>query len=309
MTDARRRSGWIVAAAAALWLGATAPGTAQETASIDETRPVDGDVSVEVETVTRTVRVTGGDRDELRVRGRYYPEHEEFVLEGDRGSMRIELEPRDDHDLPEDLDFGELTVELPRGASLDLQGVNGGMTVRNVDGSVRIESVNGGVTYEGGARSVQAETVNGPVRVDAPRARDVSAGSVSGGVELGVSGGHVSAQTVSGDVAIRASGPVERVRAEAVSGDIEFRGRPASSASLSFQAHSGDVVLHLPSDLAARLEASTFSGEIESAFGGEPRKESRWTPETSFRHAVGSDGARISAETFSGDVRFLRAGG
>lgn len=309
MRDAMRRSGWIAAAAAALSLGAAAPGTAQEATTIDETRPVDGDVAVEVETVTRTVRVTGGDRDELRVRGSYYPEHEEFVLEGDRGSMRIELEPRHHGDMPEDLDYGELTIELPRGASLELEGVNGAATVRDVDGTVRIESVNGGVTYEGGARSVQAETVNGAVRVDAPRARSVSGGSVNGGVDLTVAGGNVSAETVSGDVAIRAGDPVETVRAEAVSGDIEFRGRPAASASLSFEAHSGDVVLHLPPDLGARLEAATFSGEIESAFGGEPRKESRWTPETSFRHAVGSGDARISAETFSGDVRFLRNGG
>ena len=308
MDEWTRRIRGIALAAAALTLAAPNAAAAQDAGarSIDETRPAASDAAVEVETVNRTVEVTGSDRDEVRVRGRYYPEHEDFVLEGDRSSLRIELEPKDDHDMPGDLDVGTLRVELPRGASLALEGVNGGVTVRNVDGSVELESVNGPVSYEGGARSVEAEAVNGAVSVRAPRARNVSAGSVNGGVELTVDGGHVSAETVSGDVTIRASGTVDRVRAEAVSGDIEFRGRPTTEAMLSFEAHSGDVVLHLPGDLSARLEASTFSGDIESAFGGEPEKESRWAPGLSFRHTVGSDGARISAETFSGDVRFVK---
>lgn len=306
-----RAGAWVLAAAAALVLSVPAGADAQETTEIDETRTVASDVSVELETVNRTVRVTGGDRSELRVRGRYDPDHEEFTIEGDRSSVRIELEPTGERGhLGAGMDDpGPLTLELPRGARLEVDGVNGGITVEDVDGGVELESVNGAIRYTGGAGSVQAETVNGAVDVRAPNARNVRAGSVNGGVTLEVSGGHVLAEAVSGDVEIRATGPVERLRAEAVSGDLSFRGRPASGASFAFETHSGDVVLRLPADLSARLEASSFSGEIESAFGGTPQKEDRWTPQVSFRHTVGSGDVRISAEAFSGDVRFVREGG
>lgn len=302
---------WTLAAVAALTLATAGAARAQQAEAIDEVREVDRDVEVSVETVNRTVRVTGGDGAELRVQGTYYPDHEEFTLEGDAGSMTVTLEPTEDDWSfgDQDLDPGPLTIRLPRGASLQLEGVNGGVTVERVDGAVALESVNGGVRYTGGASRVEAETVNGPVEVTARRATTTRAGSVNGPVTLRVGGGRVEAEAVSGDVTIRADGPVGAVRAETVSGGITFRGRPAGEGELEFQTHSGDVELLLPDDLDARLEASVFSGDIESAFGGEVGEESRWTSQKSFRHTVGSGGPRISAEAFSGDVRFLKAGG
>lgn len=67
--------------------------------------------------------------------------------------------------------------------------------------------------------------------------------------------------------------------------------------------------LYRPAGLSARLEAEVFSGDIESAFGGEVTEEGRYTPSKSFEHTLGGGGATISAETFSGDVRFQREGG
>lgn len=234
---------WTLAAAlslaVALSLVAAAPAGAQEERAIDETRSVDRDVSVTAEIVNRTVRVTGTDGAELRIRGSYYPEYEEFELEGDGGSVTITLELREDEERhwDDDMEPGPLTIELPRGASLEVGDVNGSVLVSEGDGTF------------------------------------------------------------------------ERIRAQTLSGDIEFRGRPAGNGSLEFETHSGDVDLHLPADLSARLEAEVFSGDIESAFGGEPAKESRYTPSMSYEYAVGSGGALISAVTFSGDVRFLRDGG
>lgn len=305
---------WTVVAAGLL-LALAAPGSlrGQEGLSpIDESREVAGDVTVRVETLTRTVRVSGWDRDEVRVQGAFDPEREEFVFEGDRGSVDIEIDRRDEHGRwpgGETSDPGPLTVSVPRGASLEVEAVNGHLEVESVDGDVQLEAVNGNVRYAGGSDNLEAETVNGRVDVDAPGARRTRAGSVNGDVVLRLGGGFIEAEAVSGDLDIRADGPVEAVSAETVSGDVTFRGAPDGGASLDFETHSGDVEVHLPADVQARLEATTFSGRIESAFGGEPRSSSRWTSEQSFRHTVGSGDVRISAESFSGDVRFLRDGG
>lgn len=310
-----RKAGRGIAAVvggALLALTATATASAQEgLRPIDETRSVEADAAVEIDVVVRTVRVTAWDRSEVRVRGAMHPEFEELTFEAEDGGVTIELEARggDGYSHRDLGDVGPLEISVPRGASVRADLVDGQLTVEGVAGDVELETVNGSITYDGDATSVEAEAVNGRVDVSAPRSSETRGGSVSGDVVLRVAGGSVGAESVSGSVEIQADGPVQDVDAETVSGTVTFSGRPAADAALHFESHSGDVVVRLPSDLSAVLEAETFSGDVESAFGGEARSESRYTPERSFRHTVGSGGARVSAETFSGSVRFLELGG
>lgn len=310
------RGAWLAAAAAVLGLAFAHPGNAaaQEAGmrAIDETRSVAADAVVEVETVIREVRVRGWDRSEVRVQGSMLPQYEDFTFEQEGGEVRIELEPKDDVDWPRDRegpDLGALTVSVPRGASVSVEVVNGPLSVEGVSGAVELETVNGNVTYRGDARSVEAEAVNGTVDVRAPRSRETRVGSVAGNVIVRAAGGIVRAESVSGDVQVHAEGAVSEVDAETVAGDIDYRGAPAENASLAFESHSGDVTIVLPAGVNAVLEAETFSGEIESAFGGQVRRDDEYTPERSYRHTVGSGGARVTAETFSGSVSFERQGG
>lgn len=278
---------------------------------IDRSLDVARDVFVQVETLVRTVEVTGWDQNRVRVQTAIDPAYEEFSFNGDRGSVEIEIDRREDHGGWTEGQIqnpGPMRIAVPRGASLEVDVVNGSLIVRDVDGTVELESVNGDVQYSGAGERIEAETVNGRVRVEAPRGRRTRASSVNGDVLLRLGGGFVEAETVSGHLDIRAAGPVESVTAEAVAGNIDFRGAPVAGSSLSFETHSGNVSLHLPEDLEARLEATTFSGRIESAFGGEAVSASRWTSEQSFRYTVGEGNVYVSAESFSGNVRFLQRG-
>ena len=305
--------GRIGAVMAAALLALTAPASAQEgLRPIDETMSLDADGTVEIEVTMRDVRVTGWDRSEVRVRGSMDPEREEFRFEREDWGLRIELELDDEHEGYDGWsvdDLAPLEISVPRNASVEVELVSGPLTVRDVDGPVQLETVSGNVRYEGGAESVRAESVSGTIDVRAPDSRETRGGSVSGSVVLRVAGGRVAGESVSGDLEIHAEGPVREVSAESVSGAVTFTGRPASSGDLSFESHSGDLVVRLSADFGGVLEAETFSGSIESAFGGEARRDSRYTPGRSFRHTVGSGGARISAESFSGTVRFVRSGG
>ena len=303
---------WGVVMAAAL-LALSAPVEAQDgLRPIDETMSLDATGTVEIDVTMRTVRVTGWDRSEVRVRGTMDPEREEFRFEREDWGLRVELEARDEHDGYDGWSASgmePLEISVPRGAGVEVELVSGPLTVEGVDGSVQMETVSGNVRYEGGAESVRAESVSGTVDVRAPSARDTRGGSVSGSVVLRVAGGRVAGESVSGDLEIHAEGPVREVSGESVSGSVTFAGRPAASADLHFESHSGDIVVRLPADFGGVLEAETFSGSIESAFGGEARRESQYTPGKSFRHVVGSGGASISGESFSGTVRFVRSGG
>src|SRR5690606_35901216 len=98
------------------------------------------------------------------------------------------------------------------------------------------------------------------------------------------------------------------VTARSTSGDIDFAGTISGDGRYQFNSHSGELRLSLPDDVGAEFSVRTFSGELDSAFpvtlGGRNRTSSR-----SMEFTLGAGGARITAETFSGDVTLRRAGG
>lgn len=309
---AGRRRG-VTGVALALALAATAgtarPAGAQQAETLDETRRVTRDVSVEIDVPVRHVRVRGWDREELRVRGEYVPRREEFEIEGGSASVEISLDMRgrrweEDVEMP-----GELEVSVPRGARLSVEVQAGAIDVEGVHGDVSLETVSGDVTYTGEASSVGLGSVSGSVTADAPGATTTRAESVSGDVRVAVAGGLVDVEAVSGDVDVRASGTLTRLQVESVSGRIRVDAAPAANASFALESHSGAVELGLPADLDAVLEAGTFSGVIRNAFGQEARRTDRYTPGMELRQTVGGGSARISVETFSGGIDFSRRGG
>lgn len=130
----------------------------------------------------------------------------------------------------------------------------------------------------------------------------VSAGNVSGDIQVTGAQGDIRASSVSGDVhldRLRASS----VQANSVSGDVvvqidEFIGR----GDLSFHTVSGDVTLQLPRQLDVDLSMSTVSGGIDSDYaltiGGNGRMNRR-----SMDARIGSGGRRLDLATVSGDVK------
>ena len=117
---------------------------------------------------------------------------------------------------------------------------------------VTIESVSGDVTLSGRAGRLDIDTVSG----------DVHAPMVGSRGKL---------ESVSGDIDV-AGGPFEQMSASTVSGDLDVRGGP-SLGNMQIETMSGDVNLTLPPSTSARLDASTFSGDIDSALGQVSHRE------------------------------------
>jgi DUF4097 and DUF4098 domain-containing protein YvlB len=78
------------------------------------------------------------------------------------------------------------TVTVPAGVALDVESVNGGVTVRGVDTPGSVETVNGNIEFDGvGAHSL--ETVNGRIHANFTRpdwTGTVSLETVNGAVQL-----------------------------------------------------------------------------------------------------------------------------
>jgi DUF4097 and DUF4098 domain-containing protein YvlB len=126
---------------------------------------------------------------------------------------------------------------------------------------------------------------------------DLAAKTVSGSVQISQASGYVEAESVSGSVTISGGNGVE---ASSVSGSLHFKGRVNPSGRYELKSHSGSVTIVVPGDSAFALQASTFSGPIQSDFdikirGLEGNKKS-------INGTVGAGGPTVEASSFSGSV-------
>lgn len=167
------------------------------------------------------------------------------------------------------------------------------------DTPVTVRTVSGEIVLAGLRAGASIASVSGRITVT-DVAGDLAVRSVSGTVEAEAVDGPVSANVVSGEVTV--SGRSPRVTGHSVSGELTFDLDTVPDVSLSTV--SGDVFLRLPADASMRLDLTTMSGTLDSAFPVEGRHERRRLSGT-----IGGDvegRPSINVRTMSGDVAVLR---
>lgn len=267
---------------------------------IDTTFAFDRSGSVSLGLVSGEIRVTTGTSNEIRIvatteRGRF-----ETTLTRSRVSIEV-------RSVSGRMGETRYDVVVPPGVKVRTSAVSGDVSVRGTGGDVVASTVSGEITVEEASGIVELSSVSG--NVDARRISgraDIE--TVSGDVDVDDVNGSLATESVSGEVAIR-RGRLTALRAESVSGTISYAGVLAAQGDIRINSHSGDVYLTVPADLSANLEMETWSGDIASDFpltlqpGENVGRRNRRV-----RFTVGSGGARITAETFSGDITIRRAG-
>lgn len=195
----------------------------------------------------------------------------------------------------------EYRVSVPAGTEVDVRSVSGDIYVTAVEGETSVDSVSGEVQISDTPNLVRAKSVSGDVKVQRARSEDdLEIASVSGEVTLtDVQAEELDVSSVSGDVRMD-DVACEEGEFDSVSGNIRYTGRIAKGGRYEFKSHSGDVIITIGDDIGFELEASTFSGEIESDFA--MRVSSGDRHGQSISAVVGDGSAMIDATTFSGNV-------
>ena len=131
------------------------------------------------------------------------------TIEADMNSLRIRGE-KTDVGFFERL-FGtspseKITLKLPRQISLHTKGVNGGITVGDIDGSVDVRGVNGRVQIAGTNGSAEFKGVNGNISIGLKQlnGEGLTLGGINGNIELQVAdelNADVDANGINGNVA------------------------------------------------------------------------------------------------------------
>ena len=300
----------LVAAALALTLlapsGASAQGDTrdrdrerQEAQSrVDTTFTFSRTGVVDLTQVSGDIIVTSWDRAEARVRA--YAERGQ--VRSGLSSSRLTLDVESVRGRIGDSRF-EVTV--PVGVRVIARSRSGDVSVRGTKSAVQAESTSGDVEVTDATDRVVIESVSGDVRASELKG-EVRAQSVSGTIEVRGVSGDIRAETTSGDVSLL--GVTSRsVTATTVSGEVEYEGGIDPNGRYEFHAHSGNVRLEIPESSSAHFSVETFSGSLDTEFTltMQPGQRTTGRPRR-YEFTLGSGTARVTAESFSGDIVLVR---
>jgi len=266
---------------------------------IDTTVAVSKGVTIDLSILSGDIKVTTWDKPQVRVTA----VSEEGDLRFEATSQRVSISQEEEND-----DGGDTHYELvvPRDARVTASGISGDLTIRGV-AELEGNSVSGSVTGTDIAGRTSLQSVSGDVR-GSGLGGPVRAQSVSGDVELDAVAGDITVQTVSGEMKLR-DVKSSYVKTSTVSGDLEFRGALDPKGRYEFNSHSGSFTFAFPRGTGALVSFKGFSGELHSNCqmmlmpGSEGAGHNK-----GMTFQFGNGGAKVSIETFSGDVEITGCG-
>ncbi|MDH4197482.1 MAG: DUF4097 domain-containing protein [Candidatus Aminicenantes bacterium] len=194
-------------------------------------------------------------------------------------------------------------VSIPEKASIDLRNISGSAELLAIGGALKAEVVSGNLVVRGATAGCEAKVTSGGLEVfdvvgDAyltNTSGEITAARIKGSVEAGV---------VSGTLDIREVTEARSISGQTVSGNCYVQAKILPQARISLKTHSGDLRLVLPADTGFELDASCFSGVIESEF---PVTAVGKISARQVRGTVGGGGASVNLKAFSGNIE-LRKG-
>ncbi|MFI5227829.1 MAG: DUF4097 family beta strand repeat-containing protein [Gemmatimonadales bacterium] len=266
--------------------------------SLDTTVTLDKNGTVNLTATEGNITVTGASANQVRV----HATSDDNNLRFDASASEVTLSIRGGSDSRFEITvpYGARVVAHTRSGDISIRGTRGAVEARTASGDVRVEDVTSRLDVNTFSGDVGAESITG----------DVEMSTISGDVKIDDLKGNVDIQTVSGDIGLRAV-TAKLVRAKTTSGDVVYDGTIDPAGRYELSSNSGDIGLHVPRDANAQVTVSTWNGTIDSQFPITltPGEHGIGTATAKrFTFQVGAGAARITAETFSGDVTISQNG-
>lgn len=182
-----------------------------------------------------------------------------------------------------------VSVAVPRTTHAQIGVVTAEATLSGLSGTVAAHGVSGDLTFAGLSGAVEANNVSGQLV-----AQDVSGElrchTVAGDVTVVDGGGNVRANTVSGNMTIDL----------ALAGTDGHTGR----TDVRLNTVSGDLVVRLPHPADAKVDATSNSGDLSSAFD-ELHVQGGFGPKR-LNGSLGRGAGRLQANSVSGAIALLK---
>lgn len=284
-------------AALAAGLALTIASSAMAQSRIERGVPAASDATIRVYNLSGSTTIAGWDRDSVALVAELEPGAGRLFIGGSREAIKLGLEPPTASATPGSARF---EVRVPRGSVVWVKAADASIEVDGIQGGLDLYSVTGSVRVRGAPSTVRAESMEGAISIDArtPWAR---AKTASGSIDLAGDITDLAATTVSGTIRVAASRQA-RARIESVTGEVVVSGRPTRGGAWEVETHSGPVTLALAPDTDAEIAVHTFGGEVRSELG---RVGTRRVDDLAGSELVilaGTGGTSITVRTFKGPV-------
>lgn len=267
---------------------------------IDTTFQFDRTGTVVLGNGAATIVVTGWDQPTIRVRAR----GDQGMLGFSASARRVTIDPsRSSDDV-------EIEVWVPRGVRIEARTNSGDITIHGTRGDVDVQTSSGDVAITD-VRVVTATSLSGDVGIRQTTGA-VTATTNNGDLSVADAHGDIDATAISGDVSITQA-VSKIVHGASTSGSVMYSGTVETGGRYDLSTHSGDVELTLPKNASAQVDVTTWNGSVDSDFpitikpGSSIGSGSGMTKHYTF--TIGAGSARITAETFSGDIVINSRGG
>jgi hypothetical protein len=268
-----------------LCLAFLAPLASGVTREFTKTYPLRPDGSFTLSNVNGTVRIEGWDREEVKVRAvKTTPDKESFLdlvaidIDARPDALTISTRYPQEGGVEVAVDY---VIHVPRHAHLNLvNNINGTLRVINSGSVGELHTVNGNIEVYEGSGNIHARTTNGNVYVELRHLADAR----------GVAP-RSSVCTPPGSSLARSSNT-----------NINARMRSADSRGVSAETTNGSVLLAIPADSSADLEARCMNGSFSSDL---PMVMKGAEQPRTVHGRLGRGGAPIHLGTVNGTIRVV----
>lgn len=276
-------------------------GNSGYSARVDTTFSFDKNGSVTLNASNGDIVVTGWSRDQVHVRA--VSDDDNIRLEASSSRLTLEVAgSRRGSDT-------RFEVSVPYGVRVTAHSQTGDVTIRGTRGQVEAHAQSGDIHLDDVTTRLDVNTLSGDITAGNVSG-DVAISTLSGEVRLTDVRGNVDVGTVSGDIGLRGI-TAKTVRAKTTSGGVTYDGTIDAAGRYELSTHSGDIAMHIPREANAQLTVSTWSGSIDSQFPIvlKPGDHSISVAKTKrYTFEIGGGAARITADTFSGDITITSNG-
>lgn len=252
-------------------------GEARFIETVEKRFTVSGAPSLDISTFDGSVDVNTWDRPEVLV---VIEKHavdktaaDRMIVTADQNGDVVRVTVQEEKDSGLHMNFGShsarITVTLPAKATVEARTGDGRVTVRHVEGDLRVRTGDG---------TIQLEQVNGSV------------------------------DATSGDGSIDIEGAIRGLSARSGDGRVRIQAAATPSADWKLVTGDGSVLLEVPEGFGAELDATTGDGRVEVRdvpFSGQSDRPDRGVA----RGRIGSGGPNVSIRSGDGVITIRRSAG
>ncbi len=212
-------------------------------------------------------------------------------------------------------------ITVPQQYNIDVNTTNGGISVANLTGDVRVRTSGGSLCFEGitgevwghtSGGSIDTVNVTGDVQVRTSGG-SIRFGAIRGFISGRTSGGSIKAVDCNEGIDVRTSGGGiwlgdirKNVTARTSGGSIQAVMKTQPQSECSLHTSGGRITLTLIPDVAVDLEAKTSGGRVATDFEVESTIQGK-VPKNRLEGSINGGGPLLKLRTSGGNIHLQKA--